>query len=100
MIPFLSQQKTQGAIVIDGKHVADTRQCVHCGKHEQIIPGSGKKRGMCLKCNNGFVCGAPACMVCIPYKIKIDYMEAKANNDIKAQLELLKFYPELGRILV
>jgi len=44
----------------------DTLQCVHCGKHWIVIPGSGKTRGFCMKCN-GVHCGGAACWECRPW---------------------------------
>lgn len=38
-----------------------TLQCVHCGGHHLIIPGSGRQRGWCTKCG-GFLCGGKKCM--------------------------------------
>lgn len=50
----------------DGSKVEfDTLQCVHCEKHWTVIPGSGRKRGWCLKCG-GPHCGAMACWTCRP----------------------------------
>lgn len=96
------KNKTDGAIVLDGKWVADTLQCVHCGSHEEIIPGSGKKRAFCPKHPEnpgglGFVCGRPACMhVCIPIDAQLDYVEAKQREDSKKTVkELLKKYPQI-----
>lgn len=43
----------------------DTLQCVHCGLHWEVIPGSGRTRGWCMKCN-GPHCGAAVCWVCVP----------------------------------
>ena len=91
-------QKTHGAIVLDGKYVADTLQCVHCGKHEEIIPGSGKKRGWCANHTPiGFVCGRIACMkICIPLNAQLDYVEAKERKDSqKIAEQLLKKYPQI-----
>ena len=50
-----------------------TYQCVHCGRHWIPEPGSGKKRGWCMRCN-GPVCG-PACERCIPQERFIELLE-------------------------
>mgnify|MGYP000849606095 CR=1 FL=1 len=42
----------------------ETVQCVHCGMHFPLMPGSGKIRGYCMRCA-GPVC-SPACAECIP----------------------------------
>jgi hypothetical protein len=64
-----------GHIIIadpDGPTVErDTLSCVHCGGHWEVIPGSGRRRGWCMKCA-GPHCGAPTCWECRPYKKLID----------------------------
>jgi hypothetical protein len=45
----------------DGQKIqGETRQCCHCQATWEYRPGSGTRRGWCLKCN-GFLCGQPAC---------------------------------------
>lgn len=45
----------------DGVRIeGETRQCVHCQYVWTYVPGSGARRGFCLKCN-GIVCGRPEC---------------------------------------
>lgn len=68
-----------GTILIDGKEVAETAQCVHCDGHFVMVKGSGRIRGWCVNCN-GFVCG-PACAACIPWEKKMELMEGKAVPD-------------------
>ena len=93
-----SPSKVNGAVVVDGKHVFDTIQCGHCGSHEEIVPGSGKKRGFCPKCKK-FVCGKPQCMqTCIPFEASLDYYEAKNFKNEKVVKKLISKYPEIGRI--
>ena len=49
----------------------DTLQCVHCQAHWIIQPGSGRKRGWCLKCM-GPLCGKADCMArCVPFEAKV-----------------------------
>ena len=50
-----------------------TLQCCHCGGHWLPIPGSGKVRGFCQRCN-GFVCG-PGCAECVPMEQYLENME-------------------------
>ena len=64
----------KGAIVVDGRHVADTLQCVHCGNHWETKPGSGTERGFCTNCS-GPVCGAHACFDCKPHEAQIELQE-------------------------
>ena len=50
----------------------DTLQCVHCGMHWEIKPGSGKERGFCLKCM-GPTCGKQQCEAsCIPDDMRVE----------------------------
>lgn len=52
----------------------ETLRCVHCGLHWVRVPGSGRKRGFCMRCN-GVTCGAEACDPCVPYEARIELME-------------------------
>lgn len=45
-----------GVVKVEGEQ----RQCVHCQFMWTYKPGSGTRRGYCLKCD-GFVCGRPEC---------------------------------------
>jgi hypothetical protein len=58
-----------------------TAQCVHCGAHFPIRPGSGKIRGFCFRCN-GPVCG-PACAACVPAELQLDNLEAGRPVDFR-----------------
>lgn len=57
----------------------ETLQCVHCGGHWMIQPGSGKLRGFCLRCN-GPICG-PGCAECRPIDLQLERMEASALGE-------------------
>jgi hypothetical protein len=60
----------------DGPEVhQDTVQCCHCGRHWPWVPGTGEKRGFCLKCN-GITCGNSRCDKCVPAEQQIENMEA------------------------
>jgi len=48
----------------------DTLQCVHCDRHWRVVPGSGRRRGWCMKCN-GPHCGAEKCWTCRPAELFI-----------------------------
>lgn len=39
----------------------ETRQCVHCQDTWVYRPGSGARRGFCMKCM-GILCGKPECL--------------------------------------
>ncbi len=53
---------------------AATLQCAHCGKHWIVVPGSGRVRGFCMRCN-GPICG-PKCAECLPAEKQIENIEA------------------------
>ena len=72
---YQSTRKPQGTILADGQCVADTRQCVHCGRHWFWEHGSGRKRGFCLNCM-GITCGNDSCHVCVPLQKKLELYEA------------------------
>jgi hypothetical protein len=52
----------------------DTLQCCHCGKHFNVVRGSGTKRGFCLKCMQ-VTCGSERCMACLPHEKWIEGVE-------------------------
>lgn len=70
--------KPSGAILLDGRHVADTLQCVHCGRHWVPQAGSGKIRGYCRSCD-GPVCG-PSCAACVPFEQMLERIESRGNG--------------------
>ena len=57
----------------------DTFQCVHCGNHNRIIPGSKRKRGWCTHCM-GPICG-PKCSKCRPFEKWLEQVERKSRSD-------------------
>lgn len=70
--------RPHGTIVIDdpelGRKEFDTLQCCHCGLHWHVVPGSGRRRGYCLKCN-AVTCGGKACDGCYPLEKRLDDAE-------------------------
>ena len=54
-----------------------TGQCVHCGGHFEIRPGSGKVRGFCYSCN-GLICSAK-CRECKPFERWLEEQEGTKN---------------------
>ena len=50
-----------------------TLQCVHCGGHFIVMPGSGIVRGWCMNCS-GPICG-PGCHDCVPTEVLLESME-------------------------
>jgi hypothetical protein len=82
----------KGHILVDGKQVAETHQCCHCGGHFIMRRGSGKVRGFCLKCQ-GPTCGAGGCDRCVPFEARLEF--AEASHAGKAIGKLLARYPDL-----
>lgn len=86
----------KGAVVVDGRQVADTLQCVHCGYTWQVQHGSGTRRGFCMGCQ-GVTCGEHLCMkFCTPLEARIELTEAihlKRAKDVK---KLLDKYPGIA----
>ena len=66
--------KEAGVIIIDGRQVALTKQCSHCGGHFVMEKGSGKLRGWCMKCHE-ITCGKIECCKCVPFEKKLDLIE-------------------------
>lgn len=90
---MFGHHQKNGAVVIDGRHIADTVQCVHCGSHEEIEAGSGKKRGFCPQCQ-GFVCGKGECMRrCAPFEARIELTEHMAAQRFRAAAKIQQKYP-------
>lgn len=95
----------KGAIIINGKQVADTYVCVHCGMHfrktfdagrgKWLNPG-GHADSICLKCY-GPTCGKEKCNVCIPFEAKIEYHEATGGNKLAQILKIKSKYPDIDR---
>lgn len=54
----------------------DLVRCVHCGYMWQFVPGSGRRRGFCMRCN-GFVCGQHYCEAvgCVEWRQQLENME-------------------------
>ena len=74
--------KPSGHITVSGPEglvEADTLQCVHCGGHWVVSPGSGKVRGYCGKCN-GPVCG-PGGSGCVPFEKRLEIVEGGGSWD-------------------
>jgi hypothetical protein len=95
---MFGHRNTLGAIVLDGRHVANTAQCVHCGSHEEIIAGSGKKRGYCPMCK-GFVCGLEGCMKeCTPFEARVELTEALAAGKMQEVTKIRSKYSHIKPI--
>jgi len=66
-----------------------TVQCVHCGAHFPVVPGSGKVRGFCQNCN-GPVCG-PACAACVPTDLLLENIEKGRPEDFRPVIVPVSF---------
>jgi len=69
-----SIKRTNGAILRDNRLVAETLQCVVCGAHFELEPGSGRQRGWNTKLK-GFTCGNEACTIGLPHDRYLDMLE-------------------------
>lgn len=86
--------KIGGGIMVDGKLVAESYQCVHCSGHWYPQKGSGIKRGYCRTCK-GLVCGQPNCMGrCIPLEARLQGWEGNKTKD-----EVLRELDSQGRTI-
>lgn len=57
----------------------DTLCCCHCGAHWEVVPGSGRTRGWCMKCM-GVTCGREQCeRVCCPEPMRVEEPEKAAR---------------------
>lgn len=60
------ERRPHGIVIVDGKEVATTLQCPHCGGHFVSRKGSGHRRAWCTKCQ-AVTCGSHACDACRPW---------------------------------
>lgn len=65
----------------DKKTTRPTFQCTHCGRHFEVIKGSGRKRGWCLNCN-GPTCSAK-CENCVHRRQLLENLAAGRPRDFK-----------------
>ncbi len=94
---ILQRKRAAGTILLDGKEIGETLQCVHCGNHWQVLPSSGRKRGWCAICH-GPTCGRTVCKLHIPFAAKLEYMEALSVSHETTIKKLVSRYPEIGKI--
>lgn len=76
-----------------GTQQFDTHQCCHCSKHFRVVPGSGTRRGFCMRCGK-VTCGGLGCDVCVPIEAQLDHMEGKVTPYTDACTEV--FLKSLG----
>lgn len=76
------ERKPSGAFIVDGKEVAHTLRCCHCGGHFVSVRGSGKKRGWCTVCRS-ITCGKAGCDVCVPFEARLEVLEGRTSGRYK-----------------
>jgi hypothetical protein len=84
----------KGHVIVDGREVDETLQCVHCAKHWAVRHGSGIRRGFCLKCQ-GPTCGTPACCRCAPFEARLELREAEEQGKQAVINRLVARWPDL-----
>lgn len=62
------ERQPHGLVMINGREVATTLQCPHCGGHFVSRKGSGHRRTFCMR-HMAVTCGQPACDPCIDFNI-------------------------------
>lgn len=70
-----------GTVLVDGKEVACTIQCVHCGDHAVLlrnVAGDLCTGGWCSRCN-GFICGRK-CLSCKPFERWLEEVEGTKQS--------------------
>jgi hypothetical protein len=82
-------RKPKGYFTITGpmgmEDEGETLMCVHCQMHWQVKPGSGTKRGYCMRCN-GPTCGRRPCEKrCVPFERALEQIETKGRLDREMQ---------------
>ena len=69
-MPRSSLLSSPSGYLVDGGNrvIAEYRQCAHCQFTWEYAPGSGNRRGVCLKCM-GLLCGGAKCLAgCVPIR--------------------------------
>lgn len=61
------ERHPHGIVIVNGREVATTLQCCHCGLHFVSRKGSGITRGFCMRCE-AVTCGKKECVeACRPW---------------------------------
>lgn len=61
------ERHAHGIVFSNGREVATTLQCPHCGGHFVSRKGSGHRRTFCMKCS-AVTCGSPTCDACRDFR--------------------------------
>ena len=84
LLPSHTRPKAHGVLIAthwDGtREERDVLTCAHCQYIWEVVPGSGRERGWCLRCA-GPTCGRAPCARrgCVPFKKWLDTVERKAR---------------------
>lgn len=70
------ERHPHGLIFVNGKEVAATLQCPHCGAHFISRRGSGHRRTWCFSCH-AVTCGHPACDPCRPFVAALERSQGR-----------------------
>ena len=70
------ERKPHGIIIVDGKEVATTLQCPHCGGHFVSRKGSGHRRTFCMNCM-AVTCGNRDCDPCRPFVAELGLSQGR-----------------------
>jgi hypothetical protein len=65
------ESRPHGLVIVDGKEVASTLHCPHCGGHFVSRKGSGHRRTFCFNCK-AVTCGSAACDPCKPFMATLE----------------------------
>ena len=69
----------------DGIEEGETLSCVHCQYLWRVEPGSGRRRGFCMRCN-GPTCGKRVCTeVCLPWERACELLESRRLLDLSLE---------------
>lgn len=73
----------------------DIVQCCHCSRVWVWVPGSGRRRGFCMRCN-GITCGSHTCDACVPFEQQLDNMECGRPVDFRPIVASVTAAPPKG----
>ncbi len=70
------ERQPHGIIFLDGKEVATTLMCPHCGAHFVSRKGSGIRRAFCMRCM-AVTCGDLRCDPCRPFLQELERLQGR-----------------------
>lgn len=96
-------KRPDGCVIANGPNGTeerDTKQCCHCGKHFDVVKGSGKIRGKCFLCDSKgdkWTCGAAECNEHFPIEKRLDLYEKGLLPEMTSSLDTI--LPTYKRII-